>query len=133
MPDVLIRRCVMRVVRRGGWSWGPDPRRLVADVVRALPALVAAELERMFPEGAEGEVSGPLRLDVRVGLAELREWARHRSEEGERVVAAAGALTDRGLAEVLRRALVAARLPERIANSSLTHWLRSRAPVAANG
>lgn len=102
MPDVTIHRCVMRVVRRGGWSWGPEPKRLVADVVRALPALLAAELARILPEDAGGEVSAPVRLDVRIGLADLREWARRGARETQGAVAEVG-----GIAAAVRRALAA--------------------------
>lgn len=125
MSDLIIRRCVMRVVRRGGWSWGAEPRRLVADAVRALPALLAAELERLIPVGAEGEISRPLQLDVGVDLAELRGWARHASRAGERSVTALEASpADRApppgrdrIADALRVALVAAHIDARLAAS----------------
>jgi hypothetical protein len=85
VPDITLRRCTVRVVRRGGWSWGREPRQLVNDVVRALPALLAAELRRHLPADADGEISAPLRIDVKIGLRELRAWARSaatRSESG---------------------------------------------------
>jgi hypothetical protein len=81
MLDVTIRRCVLRVVRRGGIGWGEGGRRFMDDATRALPALIAAELERLLPEGAEGEVTRPLRVDVRVGLPVLREWAARAARE----------------------------------------------------
>ena len=120
VPDVTLRRCTVRVVRRGGWSWGREPRQLVNDVVRALPALLAAELQRYVPDEAEGEISAPLRVDIRTSLRELREWARSaagRSESGSAAVAA-GAPDghpphSNAVSEALRRALAAARLAER--------------------
>ena len=76
MAEVVIRRCMMRVVRHGGWSWGRAPRQLADDAVRALPALVAAELERLLPDDAEGEIAAPLRVEVKTTLADLARWAR---------------------------------------------------------
>jgi hypothetical protein len=125
VPDVTIRHCVMRVVRRGGWSWGEKPRRLVADAVRALPQLLAAELDGVFPDGADGDVSAPLRLDVRVDLAELRDWVKQASL-GDGGVAAVPASfravrpSSRGhpgVAEALRRALVARHFETRLVTS----------------
>ena len=69
MSDITLRRCTVRVVRRGGWSWGREPRQLVNDVVRALPALLAAELQRHLPEDAEGEINAPLRVEVKTSLS----------------------------------------------------------------
>ena len=84
MPEVTVRRCVLRVVRHGGWSWGREPRQLVADAVQALPALLASELQRLLPADADGEIAAPLRVELRLGLQELREWAaataRHAAE-----------------------------------------------------
>jgi len=42
--DIVVRRCAVRVVRHGGWSWGPQPQRLVDQVLAALPSLIAARL-----------------------------------------------------------------------------------------
>jgi hypothetical protein len=124
VPDVIIRRCVMRVVRRGGWSWGREPRRLVDDVVRALPALVAAELERLLPETAEGEIAAPLRVDIKASLAELRRWARSAAlangagvdDTAAGARASAAPPTDHPeIARAIRQALAAVHLADRIA------------------
>ena len=123
MVDVTIRRCIIRVVRRGGWSWGGEPRRLVNDIVRALPALLAAELQRLLPEDAEGEVAAPLRIDVRLALPDLRRWARAMASAKEsessptdaESSAASFARSKGDIAEALRRALIGARIVERIA------------------
>jgi len=121
VTDVTLRRCTLRVVRRGGWSWGAEPRRLLNDAMRALPGLLAAELERLVPEDAEGEVTAPLRVDVRTSLRELREWVRSaasRNESGAespQPLAQAVASPEQGaIAEALRHALAAARITDRI-------------------
>ncbi|MCB9572662.1 MAG: hypothetical protein H6709_11305 [Kofleriaceae bacterium] len=36
-PEVVIARCVLRVRRFGGWSWGARPDALLAAARRALP------------------------------------------------------------------------------------------------
>jgi hypothetical protein len=69
--DFFIERCTVRVVRRGGWSWGPDPARLLEAVKRALPGLIARQLEAGFPEGADLDLRQPLRVSVRAKLADL--------------------------------------------------------------
>lgn len=122
MADVTIRRCIFRVVRRRGWSWGREPRQLVNDVVRALPALLAAELQRLLPEEAEGEIAAPLRIDVRIGLPALRSWARGVANEIESAALvepggtfeAAQSEGSREIAAALRRGLSGAHLTDRI-------------------
>jgi hypothetical protein len=68
-PDggITVHRCVVRVVRRGGWSWGPDPRGLVQRVLDALPDLLAAEFgEYLTGDGPDVEITEPVRLSVRL-------------------------------------------------------------------
>jgi hypothetical protein len=73
MTDVVVRRCRLRIVRTGGWSWGPDPDALLARALGALPELVGERLEALVARaGLEGEVVEPVRLAVPVTLAELR-------------------------------------------------------------
>ena len=69
-PDVVVRRSTVEVVRRGGWSWGPDPDALLRRVLDALPALLARELAGL-PDDAHFEIAEPVVLDVRVRLSEL--------------------------------------------------------------
>ncbi|SEF19841.1 hypothetical protein SAMN05421837_101123 [Amycolatopsis pretoriensis] len=65
--EITVRRCVVHVVRRGGWSWGPDPRGLVQRVLDALPELLAAEFdEYLTGEGPDLEITEPVRLSVRL-------------------------------------------------------------------
>ncbi len=71
--DIVIRRCAVRVVRHGGWSWGPQPRRLVDQVLGALPGLIAERLADLAPDGASEdiEITEPVRITVSLPLADL--------------------------------------------------------------
>ena len=70
--DIVVRRCAVRVVRHGGWSWGPHPQRLVDQVLAALPSLIAARLGDLAPDGApDVEITEPVRLVVSLSLADL--------------------------------------------------------------
>jgi hypothetical protein len=79
-PDLVIRRCDVRVVRRGGWSWGPDPDALPRRVVEALPALLARHVADRLAEQLAGrplgedeniEITEPVTIDLTVSLADL--------------------------------------------------------------
>jgi hypothetical protein len=64
---ITVQRCAVRVVRRGGWSWGPDPRGLVQRVLDALPELLAAEFGAYLTgDGPDVEITEPVRLSVRL-------------------------------------------------------------------
>ena len=70
--DIVVRRCAVRVVRHGGWSWGPQPQRLVDQVLAALPSLIAARLGDLAPDGApDVEITEPVRIVVSLTLADL--------------------------------------------------------------
>lgn len=71
MPELTILHCTLRIIRRGGWSWGPAPRALLDSVVRTLPALIARELERLFPGELDTEIATAVRIRVRCRLQEL--------------------------------------------------------------
>jgi hypothetical protein len=65
---ITVHRCVVRVVRRGGWSWGPDPQSLVRRVVDALPDLLAEQFaEHLAADGPDLEITEPVRVTVRLG------------------------------------------------------------------
>ncbi|HYQ66539.1 hypothetical protein [Actinophytocola sp.] len=65
--EVVVRRCVVRVIRRGGWSWGPDPHGLVRRALDALPDLLAAEFDGIVSgDGPDVEITEPVRLTVRL-------------------------------------------------------------------
>ena len=66
--DITVDRCVVHVVRRGGWSWGPAPKDLVRQVVDALPGLLAERFaEHLAADGADLEITEPVRITVRWG------------------------------------------------------------------
>lgn len=66
--EITVHRCQVRVVRRGGWSWGPDPQGLVRQVLAALPDLLAARFDEVLTgEGPDLEITDPVRLSVRLG------------------------------------------------------------------
>ena len=71
--DIMIRRCTVQVVRHGGWSWGPQPQRLIDQVLAALPGLIAERLADLAPDGAseDVEITEPVRIAVSLPLADL--------------------------------------------------------------
>lgn len=73
--DVLIQRCSLRIARRGGWSWGPDPRSLMRAAMLRLPELVAGRLGEMWPREVHGHAAVPLRLRIPLRLDELMALA----------------------------------------------------------
>ena len=76
MQDVVIHRCTICFVRRGGWSWGPDPRRLLRNAIEAIPAIVAARLADLLRDApGDFEVPAPMRIRIPLRLADLRAGA----------------------------------------------------------
>jgi len=73
MPDLLIRRCRLRVVRRGGWSWGPSPKRVAEQAVRVFPLLLGKKLAELIPDDETREYSAPVQVRLRVRMEELME------------------------------------------------------------
>jgi hypothetical protein len=72
MSAIRIHRCRLRLVRHGGWSWGPDLRALLQAALRALPALLAAALEGLWTADEDDrEIVAPVRLRVRLRAGEL--------------------------------------------------------------
>lgn len=93
--DILIHRCTLRLARRGGWSWGADPRALLNAAVQGLPALVAARLGELWPAGQDCELAAPVRLRLPLRLDELREFAAGQAAGAGSEAAQAGALAQR--------------------------------------
>ncbi len=89
MSDVLIHRCTLRVVRRGGWSWGPDPKRFLDQVMRTFPALLAKKLGAFLGDEVDREIAAPIRIRIPVRLGdfmpEVSGTSLPRSGRGETV------------------------------------------------
>lgn len=73
--DVHIDRCVLRIRRANGWSWGPDPDALIRAASKSLPALIGRHLESVAMSSSTTETSDVtierVRLAIPVTLAEL--------------------------------------------------------------
>ncbi|WP_318200120.1 hypothetical protein [Streptomyces sp. SCL15-4] len=66
--EITVHRCTVTVTRRGGWSWGPDPRGLVRHVVDTLPELLADHFaEQLAGDGPDVEITEPVTVTVRLG------------------------------------------------------------------
>lgn len=63
-----MRRCTVTVVRRGGWSWGPDPHGLVQQVIDTLPELLADHFgPQLTGDGPDVEITELVTVTVRSG------------------------------------------------------------------
>ncbi len=63
MNDVLVRRCELTLHGRGGWGWGPEPRRYIDQVLPAIDrALQQAIAEAELPNGADIVLTAPVQL-----------------------------------------------------------------------
>jgi hypothetical protein len=64
LPDIHVRRCTVRVRRRGGWSWG-DPTAYIDPVEAAIEdALRRAVAEAALPDSADVTLDGSVTLEV---------------------------------------------------------------------
>src|SRR5271155_1881173 len=71
MPEILIHRCTLRVIRRAGWSWGPNPGLVAQEAVRVLPELLAKKLSELLPDDDTREMSAPIRIRLPIRMTEL--------------------------------------------------------------
>lgn len=80
--DVCIRHCTLRIVRRGGWSWGANPRALLGAATRSLPQLIGARFAELWPAALDCELAAPVRLRVPVNMEELLALADAQAHDG---------------------------------------------------
>ncbi len=79
MTTIAIHRCVLRIRRIGGWSWGTDPDGLIRAATAALPRLIAERLRVDDAVAAGGgTIDAPVRLRVVASVEELAELAAGR-------------------------------------------------------
>ncbi|MFN0251516.1 MAG: hypothetical protein ACKV2T_31870 [Kofleriaceae bacterium] len=76
MAELAIHRFRFTLARAGGASWGEDRARLFAVAQRDLPARIAEVLASRYPDDADLELHEPIRLALRVSLAELAAACR---------------------------------------------------------
>jgi hypothetical protein len=118
--QVLVRNCRLRIARRGGWSWGPDPAALLRGVLLRLPQLLAARLGQAWPDDADLVLSQPVRLRLRVSRQELAALAATGAADAATPAAASTqALLQRIDAEVQAWAAHVAPAPARAATPLL--------------
>ena len=98
--DILIHRCTLHISRRGGWSWGADPRGLLRAALKRLPDLIAERLGESWPAQDERQVAAPLRLRISLRLDELLALSGDASGS-----AATAAALEGGLAQRIGRAV----------------------------
>ncbi|MGT2476682.1 hypothetical protein [Paraburkholderia terrae] len=70
--EITICRCMLRVMRRGGWSWGVDAQALVRRAIERLPALLERRLTA-FGDSLPDEIEIVQPLFVRVPMRS-QEW-----------------------------------------------------------
>ena len=102
MADIVIHHCKLRIVRRDGWAWGPEPQRLLQSAMRMLPALLARQLEGLWEDGDDYEIAAPVRITIPVRMSELMAAdVEHASSDSTLEDAPLSALHSR-LAQALR-------------------------------
>jgi hypothetical protein len=126
MVDVTIHRCVLRVVRQGGWSWGADPQGLAREAVDVMAGLLARHLAEAWPEGAEGVLTDPLRIVIRLAAHELAGAREDPLDE-----ARASAVHSR-FREAIHAAVQAAPIREAIESADPSEGAGTGRPFAAN-
>lgn len=68
ISEIVVQDCTVTVVRRGGWSWGPDPKGLIQLVLDALPDLIESRIAAHLTSDADiaGELSGQDGPDIEI-------------------------------------------------------------------
>jgi hypothetical protein len=80
ISEIIVQNCTVTVVRRGGWSWGPDPEGLIQLVLDALPDLIESQVAAQLAsdmeiagelaggdDGPDIEITEPVTVTVRLG------------------------------------------------------------------
>ena len=81
MTRITVENCSVRVRRRGGWSWGADAHGLVDRILREVPRLIAAAVEKGQLEGDHLYIDEPLKVTIPCELAELIALKAPRDDE----------------------------------------------------
>lgn len=68
MGDVRIRHCTLRLIRRGGWSWGPHPHQLLEQAREAIPRLLEEALKFSESYTNDVRIAQPVRLRLPLRL-----------------------------------------------------------------
>jgi hypothetical protein len=89
MVALRIRHCRLHLVRHGGWSWGPQPRRLLDQATQRLPAWLMQELAAQLADHPDDVTIARLQLRIPLRLAELSELAAASAEVPARAAPAA--------------------------------------------
>lgn len=135
MPDFLIHRCTLRVVRRGGWSWGPNPKQLVEQLVHIFPVLLANKLAALYPNEEDREIAAPLRIRIPVRLSDFGPASGAATQSVATDDTWVGSTLDSKVEAALRAALgipatpcvMSENLSERV--SACAHWTPLADPV----
>lgn len=75
MVALRIRYCRLRLVRHGGWSWGPDRRRLLEQATHRLPAWLMQALAAQLADHDDDVTVAHLQLRIPIRMAELTALA----------------------------------------------------------
>ena len=82
MNHIVIRHCTLRLARRGGWSWGPDPAKLAHGAVARITELLERKLPTLWQADDDIEIAAPVHLRIPVRLNELLGLYSARHENG---------------------------------------------------
>ncbi|HEY1403178.1 MAG TPA: hypothetical protein VGB05_03560, partial [Pyrinomonadaceae bacterium] len=131
MAEIIIHHCTLRIVRRKGWSWGDDTRRLVRAATAALPALIERKLAELLPDEADLDISAPVALRVPVSLAELLALAHTPATTGAHAETTAQRVVGARFAQAVERALPATFRAATESQGDMTVTADEAAPRAA--
>jgi len=111
VADITIHRCSLRIVRHGGWSWGPAPKKLIQIALRALPAILAHELSMFCGKQDEDESVAYLNITIPVRLEDLTELANQDLLDDSFEHSTEFTLSGQRITSAVRAALLTRQLP----------------------